>query len=78
MANLNVRIDDEIKNKASKILKNLNISQTKAIQSLYEYIIKNEKLPVNCVDDEDLELLKITKYRLNNPAKRVKVTLDDL
>ncbi|EAM2857554.1 type II toxin-antitoxin system RelB/DinJ family antitoxin [Salmonella enterica subsp. enterica] len=45
MATINARIDDDIKNQADEVLKQLNISQTQAIAAFYQYIAEQKKLP---------------------------------
>ncbi|QLB44817.1 type II toxin-antitoxin system RelB/DinJ family antitoxin [Mannheimia pernigra] len=80
MATLNVRLDDKLKQQAYAVLADLNISPSEAIRLYFQYITDNRRLPVKQVvlDDEDAELIRIAKHRLENPQGFIEVNLDDL
>ncbi|MBF0785754.1 type II toxin-antitoxin system RelB/DinJ family antitoxin [Muribacter muris] len=80
MATINVRLDNELKQQTYAVLADLNISPSEAIRLYFQYIADNRRLPVKQVvlDDEDAELIRIAKHRLENPQGFVEVSLDDL
>ncbi|WP_109077867.1 type II toxin-antitoxin system RelB/DinJ family antitoxin [Aggregatibacter kilianii] len=80
MATLNVRLDNELKQQAYAVLEQLNISPSEAIRLYFQYITENHSLPIKSVvvTDEEQELLETVRYRLANPQKGIKVSLDDL
>ena len=80
MATLNVRLDDELKQKTYAILERLNISPSEAIRLYFQYITENQKLPIKSVSvtDEDQEVVETVRYRLANPQQGIKVSLDEL
>lgn len=80
MATINVRLDNELKQQTYSVLADLNISPSEAIRLYFQYIAENRRLPVKqaVLDDEDAELIRIAKHRLENPQGFVEVSLDDL
>lgn len=80
MATLNVRLDDQLKQSTYAVLADLNISPSEAIRLYFQYITDNRRLPVKQIvlDDEDAELIRIAKQRLENPQGFIEVNLDDL
>lgn len=79
MANINLRIDDELKARAFAALEKMGITPSEALRQTLEYIADNERLPFKktLLSDEDAELVEIVRERLRNPQP-VRVTLDDL
>ena len=45
MANINIRIDDDIKAKAETIFKNLGLTPTTAINLFYHQVIRTNSIP---------------------------------
>lgn len=45
MANVNVRINEDIKNKAENVFKNLGITPTTAITLFYNQVIRTNSIP---------------------------------
>lgn len=80
MATLNVRLDDNLKQQAYAVLADLNISPSEAIRLYFQYISDHRRLPIKqaVIDDEDAELIRIAKHRLENPQGFIEVSLDDL
>ena len=80
MATLNVRLDSALKQQAYAVLEQLNISPSEAIRLYFQYITDNHSLPIKSVvvTDEEQDLLEKVHYRLANPQKGIKVSLDDL
>ena len=80
MATLNVRLDENLKQKTYAVLEQLNISPSEAIRLYFQYISQNQCLPIKqtVITNEEDELLEIVRYRLVNPQKGIKVTLDEL
>lgn len=63
MANLNVRMDDDLKDTVHALFEDLGMTPTMAIRDFYEYVRQNKKLPwkiimVENVDDHDLPVTK--------------------
>ena len=80
MATLNVRLDNTLKQQAYAVLEQLNISPSEAIRLYFQYITDNHSLPIKSivVTDEEQDLLEKVRYRLANPQKGIKVSLDEL
>ncbi|EHK91012.1 type II toxin-antitoxin system RelB/DinJ family antitoxin [Aggregatibacter actinomycetemcomitans] len=80
MATLNVRLDNELKQQAYAVLEQLNISPSEAIRLYFQYITENRSLPIKpvIITDKEQELLDTVRYRLANPQKGIKVSLDEL
>ena len=80
MATLNVRLDSALKQQAYAVLEQLNISPSEAIRLYFQYITDNHSLPIKSVvvTDEEQALLEKVRYRLVNPQKGIKISLDDL
>lgn len=80
MANLNIRIDESIKQQAFSAFDNLGISPSDAIRAFLAYVAETGKMPLKqiIVSDEDAELYAVIKQRLNEPEKIRETTLDEL
>ena len=80
MANLNIRIDDHIKQQAFANFATLGISPSDAIRNFLTYVADTGKMPIRqvIVSDEDAELIAIVKQRLAEPDKIKTTTLDEL
>lgn len=80
MANIIVRVDDELKAQSFLALQELGITPSELIRQTLQYVAYHKKLPFKTVvlTDEDDELLALVKQRLANPAPRIKVSLDEL
>ncbi|MDD6911178.1 type II toxin-antitoxin system RelB/DinJ family antitoxin [Actinobacillus minor] len=80
MSNLNIRIDDMVKQQAFEAFDNLGISPSDAIRSFLAYVAETGRMPIKqiIVSDEDAELYELVKKRLNEPEKIKNTTLDEL
>lgn len=80
MANIIVRVDDELKAQSFLALQELGITPSELIRQTLQYVAYHKKLPFKTVvlTDEDDELLALAKQRLASPAPRIKVSLDEL
>lgn len=80
MSNLNIRIDDSIKQQAFIVFNDLGISPSDAIRSFLTYVAETGKMPIKqvIVSDEDAELYELVKKRLSEPEKIRETTLDEL
>lgn len=80
MANLNIRIDDTIKQRAFLAFDNLGINPSEAIRTFLTYVADTGRMPIKqiIVSDEDAELYEVVKKRLNEPEKITATTLDEL
>lgn len=79
MASINVRIDDDLKNRAYRELERLGVTPSELMRQALQYVAERGQLPFKPVlmTDEDEALLATVRERLANP-QRVKVSLDDL
>lgn len=80
MGTMNIRIDDDLKARAGVALDGLGITASEAVRMVLEYVAQNNRLPVQValLADEDADIIELTRERLANPGKRIRVTLDDL
>ena len=80
MANLNIRVDDHIKQQAFLAFDNLGLTPSEAIRAFLSYVASTGRMPIKqvLVSDEDAELYAIVQKRLNEPEKIKDTTLDEL
>lgn len=84
MSTIQIRVDDELKKNAYLAFEKLNLSPSDALRLFLRYVAEHEKLPFTEVsvmvsdEDEDADILAIVRERIKNPAKRIRVNLDDL
>ncbi|MCZ2328970.1 type II toxin-antitoxin system RelB/DinJ family antitoxin [Bartonella sp. F02] len=84
MSTIQIRVDENLKRDAYQAFEKLNLSPSDALRLFLRYVAENKKLPFSEVsimlsnNDEDSDILEIVRHRLKNPAKRVKVDLNDL
>ncbi|MGL4612500.1 MAG: type II toxin-antitoxin system RelB/DinJ family antitoxin [Shewanella sp.] len=80
MGTINIRIDDELKERAFAALEKLGVSPSEALRQTLEYVATRGTLPFKPVlltaDDE--ALITLVKERLANPRKGIEISLDDL
>lgn len=76
MASINIRIDDELKERAYRELEKLGVTPSELVRQTLQYVAERGQLPFRSVllTEEDEVLVR---ERLENP-QRVKVFLDDL
>lgn len=80
MANLNIRVDDAIKQQAFLAFDNLGMSPSEAIRAFLAYVAETGKMPIKQVwiSDEDSDIYDVVRKRLNEPHKIKSVTMDEL
>ena len=81
MANINIRIDDNLKNNAFMAFERMGLSPSDAVRAFLEYVATTGKMPIKQVlvsEDEDNDLYALVKKRINEPHKFKETTLDDL
>jgi len=84
MSTIQIRVDENLKKDAYKAFDKLNLSPSDALRLFLRYVAENKKLPFSEVsvmvsdNDRDDDILAIVRERLHNPAKRIRVHLDDL
>ena len=84
MANVNIRIDQNIKKKAEAIFKGLGITPTTAITMFYIQTIRNNGIPfalkLETPNQETLEAIKEVEEMEKDPSKRNRIfnSVDDL
>ena len=75
-ANVNVRIDSNIKELASKLLDRMGLDQTTAIEMFYRQIIAERRLPFQPVVTPTLDE-QITAAIIKNNPKMVELATDE-
>lgn len=84
MSTVQIRVDEKLKKNAWQVFEKLNLSPSEALRLFLRYVAENEKLPFNELsvlvsdNDEDEDILNIVRKRLKNPARRIRVNIDDL
>jgi len=80
MATMNIRIDDDLKARSTAALDALGITTSEAVRLVLEYVAQNNRLPVQValLADEDADIIELARARLDSPAKRIRVKLDEL
>ncbi|SFO05968.1 type II toxin-antitoxin system RelB/DinJ family antitoxin [Xenorhabdus japonica] len=84
MSTIQIRVDEELKKNAYQAFEKLNLSPSDAMRLFLRYVAENEKLPFAEVSvmvselDEDKDILEVVRERLKNPAKRIRVNLDEI
>ncbi|VXB02131.1 bifunctional antitoxin of the RelE-RelB toxin-antitoxin system and transcriptional repressor; Qin prophage [Pseudomonas sp. 8AS] len=79
MASINIRVDDELKERAYHELEKLGVTPSELIRQALQYVAERGQLPFRPVlmTEEDEALITTVRERLATP-QRVKVSLDDL
>ncbi|MFM5861603.1 type II toxin-antitoxin system RelB/DinJ family antitoxin [Aeromonas veronii] len=80
MGTINLRIDDDLKNRSYAVLSRLGVTPSELLRQTLEYVANQERLPFKAtlVTEDEVALLAIVRERLANPQKGIKVSLDDL
>ncbi len=84
MSTIQVRIDDDLKKNAYQAFEKMNLTPSDALRLFLRYVAENQKLPFAEVSvmvadtDDDTDILEVVRDRLKNPAKRIRVNLDDI
>lgn len=84
MSTIQVRIDDDLKKNAYQAFEKMNLTPSDALRLFLRYVVENQKLPFAEVSvmvadtDDDADILEVVRDRLKNPAKRIRVNLDDI
>ncbi|OOS00232.1 bifunctional antitoxin/transcriptional repressor RelB [Haemophilus paracuniculus] len=80
MANLNIRVDDAIKQQAFLAFDKLGVTPSDAIRTFLAYVADTGKMPMKqiIVSDEDADLYALVKKRLAETDKIKETTLDEL
>ncbi|MEX0446217.1 type II toxin-antitoxin system RelB/DinJ family antitoxin [Xenorhabdus sp. SGI246] len=84
MSTIQIRVDEELKKDAYRAFDKMNLSPSDAMRLFLRYVAENEKLPFTVVSvmvsehDEDEDILDVVRERLKNPAKRIRVNLNEI
>lgn len=80
MANINIRVDDELKHNAFTAFERMGLSPSDALRTFLEYVATTGKMPIKqvLVSDDDADLYELVKQRISEPHKFKDTTLDDL
>ena len=74
-ANVNIKIDADVKELATALLGKMGLDQTTAIDMFYRQIIAERRLPFQPVVTPTLDE-QITAAALKKPSKKVELSLD--
>lgn len=79
MASINIRIDDELKERAYRELEKLGVTPSELMRQNLQYVAERGQLPFRPVllTEEDEALIATVRERVETP-QRVKVLLGDL
>lgn len=79
MASINIRIDDELKQRSFAALEKLGVTPSELLRQTLKYVAERGKLPFKAalLSEEDEALIAVGAQCLASP-QRVKVSLDDL
>lgn len=79
MASINVRVDDDLKNRAYRELERLGVTPSELMRQALQYVAERGQLPFRPIlmTEADETLIDTVRERLAAP-QRVKVSLDDL
>ncbi|KAB3085287.1 type II toxin-antitoxin system RelB/DinJ family antitoxin [Escherichia coli] len=80
---MNVRIESELKERATDALNEMGVTMSDAVRYTLEYIAQNRRLPAEPVyvgaDDDDDDIIEIVKARISDPnRKTIRVDIEDL
>ncbi|MBS1017249.1 type II toxin-antitoxin system RelB/DinJ family antitoxin [Acetobacter persici] len=80
IAHISLRVPASLKDEAQAHIKAQGLTFTDVFKDVLEYIVKEGKMPVKreILSNDDRELLNLVKERLENPGKKIKVSLDEL
>lgn len=80
MANLNIRIDDNVKDEVHAYFSSIGITPSEAVRGLYDYIKATKKMPFSkkYLSEEDEHLLKLVKKALADDDEMIDVKPRDL
>jgi len=73
-------VNNELKEKSYAVLERLGVTPSELLRQALEYVAEQERLPFKAavLTDEDEELLAIVRERLDSPAQRIRISLDEL
>lgn len=80
MANVNIRIEDKLRDEVHEYFSSVGITPSEAIRGLYEYVKTRRKMPFRqeILSDEDAELLALARARAEKPpSSRRRISLDE-
>lgn len=79
MAPINIRIDDDLKQRSFAELEKLGVTPSELLRQTLQYVAERGKLPFKAalLSEEDETLIAVVTERLAAP-QRVNVSLDDL
>ena len=80
MASINIRIDEDLKNRAYTALETLGVTPSEVIRQTLEYVASSGKLPFKneILTNDEADLIAIVRQRLSNPLPAIEVSIDDL
>ncbi|MFO6300454.1 type II toxin-antitoxin system RelB/DinJ family antitoxin [Rahnella selenatireducens] len=84
MSRMQTRVEENLKQEATQVLKKLGIDPSDAMRQLFQYVVDNEKLPFSAVtvvvadSDNGDDIIKIAKERMAHPVARIRVNIDEV
>lgn len=84
MANLNIRIDDAIKQEAFLAFEKMGVNPSDAVHAFLSYVANTGQMPIKEMlikemnESDDEQLVALIKKRMNEKEKIHETTLDEL
>lgn len=80
MASINIRIDEDLKDRAYAKLETLGVTPSEVIRQTLEYIASSGKLPFQneVLTNDEADLITLVRQRLSNPLPPIEVNIDEL
>lgn len=80
MASINIRIDEDLKDRAYAKLETLGVTPSEVIRQTLEYIASSGKLPFQneVLTSDEADLITLVRQRLSNPLPPIEVNIDEL
>lgn len=80
MASINIRIDEDLKDRAYAKLETLGVTPSEVIRQTLEYIASSGKLPFQneVLTNDEADLITLVRQRLSNPLPPIEINIDEL
>ena len=80
MASINIRIDEDLKDRAYAKLETLGVTPSEVIRQTLEYIASSGKLPFQneVLTNNEADLIALVRQRLSKPLPPIEINIDEL
>ena len=80
MASINIRIDEDLKDRAYAKLETLGVTPSEVIRQTLEYIASSGKLPFQSevLTNNEADLIALVRQRLSKPLPPIEINIDEL